>query len=1048
MRPALLAVLLLTVRPGAVPAQTPVVRQAGDHPDRLRDSVAAMVRAALRPGDGAAAARVTAIMLADAYAAAWRDSFLLDRTRWTTSLGPRDAARFLAADSLRREGNAQLFREGPARARATWVAAGRLFAAIGDAVGETLIIGNVGASFYEEGVLDSAAHYLQRALERAERLGDHRTAGNAATILGNVAWERGDLREAMQQNLRAAALHRAAGNYTGLAADHNNAGLIAEQLGDMTVAERQYREALAIARLHGTSARVADVLVNLAGMAARRGILDTARILFADALARYRDAGEVRNEALVRRNLGTLEAGVGGYEDAVRQYEGAIGRFQAAGDTRDAIDTRRLLASVYGATGRPDEALEHLAAAEAEIAALEPADPALAAALATVRGDIELTLNRDDDARTSYATAERLARLALDGRGVVAAGLGRARLALRRGRYAELVRELEPVARVQPAGRDRAWTHLLIGVGRGAQDDTAGAAAALEVALADFGVAQDRVGAALTLGARGRLDAAHGRPHRALQEFAAARAHAAGWPVVEWWLQLETGRALEAAGDEGAALAQYDSATAVVEELADWVRFDDRRALYLEDKWEPYAAAAALRARRGDARGALHASERLRARHLLDLLAHGRTASSVEGALRARERHLRTEIGTLTAVVLDADDGRRGPATAGAAGAREALFAAQASYRRLLDRMRTEEPEYVRDLRGQPVALEEIQAALKPGQLLVEYLVTDDRVWIFAVSDTAVSRVAVAVSRVTLRTQVDFARWALERQPERGDLWRGALRGLYDVLVRPLGDAGLLAGHRQLIIAPHFELHYLPFEALIDSAGDGERYLVETHEVVYVPSASVWLRLRARAVPPGRAVLALAPAPAALAGTETEMTLIADAWGAAATVHRGAAASEPALRGATGYRIVHLATRGVLNQHNPLFSYVELAPDGTSDGRLEVHEVFGLRLVTDLLVLSACQTALGAGSVADVPTGDDWVGLLRAFLHAGANNVLATLWAVDDRRTADVAGLIHRRLAAGEAYAEAVANAKRDALRDPALRHPYYWAGFVLTGAP
>src|SRR4029077_6392808 len=95
-------------------------------------------------------------------------------------------------------------------------------------------------------------------------------------------------------------------------------------------------------------------------------------------------------------------------------------------------------------------------------------------------------------------------------------------------------------------------------------------------------------------------------------------------------------------------------------------------------------------------------------------------------------------------------------------------------------------------------------------------------------------------------------------------------------------------------------------------------------------------------------------------------------------------------------RILLLATCGVLNKQNPLFSFVDLAPDSAQDGRLEVHEVFGLHLAADLGVLSACQTGLGAGAVADGPAGDDWVGRTRAFLHAGAANVVATLWPVED----------------------------------------------------
>jgi CHAT domain-containing protein len=144
--------------------------------------------------------------------------------------------------------------------------------------------------------------------------------------------------------------------------------------------------------------------------------------------------------------------------------------------------------------------------------------------------------------------------------------------------------------------------------------------------------------------------------------------------------------------------------------------------------------------------------------------------------------------------------------------------------------------------------------------------------------------------------------------------------------------------------------------------------------------------------------------------------------------------------------VLHLATYGILNKPNPLFSYVELAPGGDQDGRLEVHEVFGLTLVADLVVLSACQTGLGSGALADVPAGDDWVGLSRAFLSAGAAHVVATLWPVEDRATADLMEHFYERFTAGADPAAALAAAQRALLVAPATAHPFYWAGFVSVG--
>ena len=126
-------------------------------------------------------------------------------------------------------------------------------------------------------------------------------------------------------------------------------------------------------------------------------------------------------------------------------------------------------------------------------------------------------------------------------------------------------------------------------------------------------------------------------------------------------------------------------------------------------------------------------------------------------------------------------------------------------------------------------------------------------------------------------------------------------------------------------------------------------------------------------------------------------------------------------------------------------SFVELGAGGGEDGRLEVHEVFGLSLHARLLVLSACQTGVSAGTIADVPPGDDWVGLVEGFLYAGASNVLATLWPVEDRATARFMERFYRELAAGRTDAEALAQAQRAAVRDQRSGHPFFWAGFNLV---
>lgn len=170
--------------------------------------------------------------------------------------------------------------------------------------------------------------------------------------------------------------------------------------------------------------------------------------------------------------------------------------------------------------------------------------------------------------------------------------------------------------------------------------------------------------------------------------------------------------------------------------------------------------------------------------------------------------------------------------------------------------------------------------------------------------------------------------------------------------------------------------------------------------------------------------------------------------GADTRVMIGTTATETAFRSeAATRRVIHLATYGVLNKQNPLFSFVEFARGTDDDGRLEAHEVFGMQLTADLVVLSACQTGLASGALTDVPPGDDWVGLVRAFLSAGAGGVMVSLWPVQDQATAQLMEQFYTRYTARVAPARALADAQRAMIATPATSHPYQWAGFAMVGS-
>jgi CHAT domain-containing protein len=146
------------------------------------------------------------------------------------------------------------------------------------------------------------------------------------------------------------------------------------------------------------------------------------------------------------------------------------------------------------------------------------------------------------------------------------------------------------------------------------------------------------------------------------------------------------------------------------------------------------------------------------------------------------------------------------------------------------------------------------------------------------------------------------------------------------------------------------------------------------------------------------------------------------------------------------YRILHLATHGLLDNEHPELSGVVLSlfdqKGKPQDGFLRLQDIYSLRLPVDLVVLSACNTGLGK----DVK-GEGLIGLTRGFMYAGASSVVASLWKVDDEATAELMRLFYGyMLRDGLSPAAALRKAQVSMSQQKRWQSPYYWAGFVIQG--
>ncbi|MBN1224363.1 MAG: CHAT domain-containing protein, partial [Candidatus Aminicenantes bacterium] len=143
------------------------------------------------------------------------------------------------------------------------------------------------------------------------------------------------------------------------------------------------------------------------------------------------------------------------------------------------------------------------------------------------------------------------------------------------------------------------------------------------------------------------------------------------------------------------------------------------------------------------------------------------------------------------------------------------------------------------------------------------------------------------------------------------------------------------------------------------------------------------------------------------------------------------------------YKIIHFATHSLVDNKKPARSSIVLSldTDQSEDGFLQMREIYNLKLNTDLVTLSACHTGLG-----QFIRGEGIEGINRAFFYAGSSSVLMSLWAVNDQATYQLMERFYTHLRSSQSIMNSLRKAKLELINSKILSHPYYWAGFIVSG--
>lgn len=515
---------------------------------------------------------------------------------------------------------------------------------------------------------------------------------------------------------------------------------------------------------------------------------------------------------------------------------------------------------------------------------------------------------------------------------------------------------------------------------------------------------------------------------------------------------LALARAERRRGHLGVARARILEALDIAESLRGEAPIQALRTSYLATRHAYYEFAVDLLMQMGLDAEAWEVSERARARSLLESVAGGKRAPAIDEDLRT--------------LVLEDGIGSRLLDGTGAAPA------------------------------AAPLSLRDVQRqVLDPDTLLLQYALGEEKSFLWAVDSTSIESYALP-GRRRIEELARRAYGLLARSHKAGVQRQAQLASaaLSDVILEPVARH---LGRKRLLVAADGALQYIPFAALPITGRDGLRSpLLTDHEVISLPSISVLARLgrgRSHRRPPPHIVaviadpvfeqrdprlrnpmaprVALAASSPAAHGGDLERSagevgihsLARLPWSRReAEAILNLVPPEQGLRALDfaanldlvlghrlrQFRIVHFATHGFLNAEHPDLSglVLSLVDDRGKprDGFLRVHEIPGLDLEADLVVLSACRTALGKEI-----RGEGLLGMTQAFLQAGARRVVVSLWNVNDVASAELMSRFYRRLLRDEmSPSEALRAAQLAMLRETRWQAPYYWAGFVLQGLP
>ena len=941
----------------------------------------------------------------------------------------------------------------------------------------------IGRANRKLGRFEEADQYLNRARKLHEQLGDREAAGLDLTEYAVSRQRVGSYDEALKLSEQALAINLETGNKDALARTLENFANTYYRLGQYPKAIEYFQRAIPTGRESGNKEAEMFIWENLGQVYFAMSDYEKALECYEEAKRLVTEIGDPRlfdtiygNEALVFWNLGDLEK-------ARETLQRVLQLFQESGQKQHIANTYENLGSLEMELGNYGESQQALL--KSYQLAVELKDQGLAAVSLNALGNLHKELGNFDLAQDYFTRAygiseetgeRREAAGSLVYLGQIAHGQKQYQTALENYRKAlQVFVELGDEQRVAVSKEAIGSVYGELG-DHDLEMEYYRAALSLNESIGDrLGVASCnlRIGSAYYAGGKlAEADAALARAVEMLGEV--------GNQALLWRALYRRGLVCRDTGKTSESIGFMKKAVEIIEGIRGTMKLAEQKWSYLEDKVSVYEDLVELLLKSQDTAGAFEFVERSRARAFLDLLSESRI--NPDRALNSKQYVLKRRI---LAKLMDLNERieeeyqKNAPDRTAIADLKQKQSRLDEDYLKLMVEIREQNPRYENLQRPEPLKIEQARLLLDTNSAIAEFLVGRKQSALFLITSTG-SQSFILPGEEVLSRQVLTLLKAIQKRSSNVDAepfrqYRETAALLYENLLKPAES--LLQGKGRIILVPDGPLNYLPFESLLTAEASAASnfaklpYLVLQYDIQYVPSVSVLSALRRDpGNRPARDLIAFGdptgvvaekdPAAAknalfrdwtddlqSLPFARAEVKAISALFpnGQVAVFMNRDASEYRVKRAPLGeYRIVHFASHGLIDEERPQFSSLVLSPgDYREDGFLTMREVFDLKLNADLVVLSACKSGLGKRI-----RGEGLAGLSMAFFSAGSSNVLASLWDVYDRSTAEFMTAFYKNLRKSSMdKAGALRAARLQMIEEGRFAHPYSWAPFILIGA-